>query len=469
MSLGPLSPQGSLMNNPGLLQALYPGIDLKALAQLQQEEQLALEAPVQALSSQISQLQKVSSMWQSIQAAVNTLQADAQNVASAAAWASPSASTSLNTVVTATAGTGAQAGSYTVNVTTAGTYDQWLGQAESSSSAALGLSGTFTVNGTSIAVSSSDSLAAIAQKITGANAGASAQVLTSTSGGTTSYHLALTSSNYSELTLTDPNGILFGTGASGLGMTESQKGQAWAYTVNGVATTSSSGQDATTVPGLTLTLAGAGSATVTVTTSSAQAQQGLAQFTSDYNALQAVLAKATGKGDILQGDPTAEGIMQQVNQILLSDNPGAPVGYQSAADAGLTLNLQSDNSTQLAFNTATFAAAQSHPQSLQAIFTGSSGIMTRLSTLLQNLGQAGTGIIPGVMTGIQTQITDLTSRESQVQDLVNLQQAALQDQFNQEMRALMAVSAQKSSLTNLFNSLFFSSSSGSSTTSPTGG
>ena len=474
MSIGPVSSgQGSLLSNPGLLQALYPNIDLTAFSQLEQQQELALEQPLQALSSQISNLNQISSTWSSIQAAVNQLQSDASALSNPTTWSSSQASSSNTAVVAAKSAAGAQAGTYTVSVTTVGQNDQWLSQSESSATSALGLSGSFTINGTSVQVGTTDTLDTIASAINSAAAGATAQVLTSQSGGTTSYYLEISSTNDSALTITDPNGIFAGTGSSGLGMTETQKGQAWQYSVNGVSTSSTTGTDSTTVPDLTLTLAGLGSATVSVTSSTSTAQSDLNQFTSDYNALVSQINQATGKGAILEGDPTAEGIAGQINQILLSSNSSLPSGYQSPTDVGMTLALQPDKTTKLEFSSTTFSqAVSSNPAAVENIFTGSGGVMGQLSTLLQNLGQTGTGIIASTLTGIQTQVQDLTMQQSSEQDLITMQQNAMQAQFQQEMQALIAVSVQAQSVSGLFSQLTGQSQSGNgsgSSSSPAGG
>jgi len=455
MSIGPVSSgQGSLLSNPGLLQALYPNIDLTAFSQLEQQQELALEQPLQALSSQISTLNQISSTWSSIQAAVNQLQSDASNLSQASTWSSSQASTSDSSVVSAQASSGALAGTYTVDVTTVGQNDQWLSQSQSSATSALGLSGSFTIDGTSVQVGASDSLDTIASAINSAAAGATAQVLTSQSGGTTSYYLEVSSTKDSALTISDPAGIFSGTGSSGLGMTETQKGQAWQYSVNGVSTSSTTGTDSTTVPNLTLTLSGVGTATVSVTGSTATAQSDLTKFTSDYNALVAQINQATGKGAILEGDPTAEGIVGQINQILLNSSSSLPSGYQSPTDVGMTLALQPDKTAKLEFSTTAFAqAVAANPAAVENIFTGSSGVMGQLSTLLQNLGNSGTGIIASTLTGIQTQVQDLTTQQSSEQDLITMQQNAMQAQFQQEMQALIAVSVQEQSISGLFSQL----------------
>ncbi len=463
------SPLGSLLNNPQLLQALYPSLNLTGLSQLQQEEETALEQPLQTLSTEISNFTQTSQAWSAIQSDVNALASDATTLSQASTWAAPAASVSTTGVVGATASSTATAGAYNVDVTTAGAYDQWLGSSQTSATNALNLQGSFSINGTSISVASTDSLNSIAAKINAVDAGATATVMSGTNNGVTSYYLAVDSTQYEALNISDPSGIF--EGSTGLGMTEQPNtGKSWAYTVNGVQTTSTTGTDSTTVPGLTLNLQGPGSTTITVTTSTSQAQSAINQFVGDYNALQAEINKDTGKGAILQGDPTAEGIMQQINSALLSSNSSAPVGYQSVSDAGITLNLQSDNTTKLAFSSSTFqTAATANAQALQAIFTGSGGVATQLGTILNNYGDTSTGIIAGIQTDIQSQISDLTNEQTQEQSLITIQQNALQDQFNQEMQALMAVTTQKNQLSGLLTAMLNGGSSSGSSSSSSGG
>lgn len=471
MSTGP-SPLGSLLNNPQLLQALYPGLNLTGLSQLQQEEETALEQPLQTLSTDISNFTQTSQAWSAIQSDINALASDATTLSQTSTWAAPTASVSPSGVLSAAASSTATAGTYNVDVTTAGAYDQWLGSSQTSATNALNLQGSFSINGTSVSVTSSDSLNSIAAKINAADAGATATVMTSTYNGATSYYLAVDSTQYAALNISDPNGVFEGTGSSGLGMAEKVTGSPWIYTVNNVMTSSTTGTDSTTVPGLTLNLQGSGSATITVTTSTSQAQSTLSQFVSDYNALQADINKATGKGAILQGDPTAEGIMQQINSALMASSSSAPAGYQSVADAGVTLDLQADKTTQLSFSSSTFqTAATANTQALESIFTGSGGVATQVKTILNNFGDTSTGTIAGIQTNIQQQISELTNEQSQEQSLITVQQNALQDQFNQEMQALIAVTSQKDQLSGLLTSILNngnSSSSGSGSSSSGG-
>lgn len=133
------------------------------------------------------------------------------------------------------------------------------------------------------------------------------------------------------------------------------------------------------------------------------------------------------------------------------------------------MNLQSNNTTQLAFSSSTFlTAATANGQALQDIFTGTGGIASQLSSVLQNLGDVSTGIIAGIQTNITGQIQNLTADQTQAQNLITIQQNVLQAQFNSEMQALISVTSQATSLSGLLNALQNSGSS-SSGSSKTGG
>lgn len=462
---GPNSLNGAL-NNPGLLAALYPNLNLPSLAQLYQSEQAAMEAPLQQMTAQLQAITAQSSAWQAIGAQVTTLAQDFNNLSLATTWQSPAAASSSPTVLTATAGSSAAPGTYVVNVSQVGQPEIVVGQTvESSATAQLNLSAqTVTINSQQIGITATDSLNSIAQKINAANAGVSAAVIDSNG----SYQLSLTSTQ--DQAITGSGTDLFGTTSQGLALNLSSPFQAakpWNYQINGVSESSTTSTDSQSIPGVTLSLVGLGSSTVTVTSSDSGVTSALSSIAKDYNALESAIGKYTAKGAPLAGDPTAEGLLGQVNQLLFSYNTSLPVGYQSVTDAGLSLTLNPDKTTTLTFNSTAFQSAYTaNPGAIQELLAGGAsgggGIGSQLHALLNTIGQPGGGIIANLLNGFQQQIQSVKTAEQNEQALITMQQSALASRFNQEMNMLIGLMGQKSMLDGLLNQLGGSGSQGSS-------
>ena len=469
MSSSSPSSISNLLNNPTLLSAMYPGLNLTGLANLYQAESAALAAPLDNLTTQVQTLTTAAQAWSQVQTAVQQLQTDVTAASTQSNWQSPSATSSQTSVLqAAVSSSGAPvSGVYQIDVTAQGLYNTYLSQSETSSTSALGLSGSFSLNGQTVNVSTTDSLSSIAQSINAANAGVTATVLTQTSStGTTSYYLALASTAYKSITVSDPSGILTGTGTSGLGEAQKQAAQAWSYTVNGLQTYSTSNTDSTTIPGVTLTLAGTGTTTVDVTNTNQAAVSAVQKVVSDYASLQSTLSQLTAQGQPLAGDVTAEGILNQVNNTLLQAQSTNPVGFQNLASVGLTLSYSKSNTApQLNFSQSTFNSQYAaNPNAVQSLFVGSTSIMGQLETYLNQLSNP-TGQINSVQQGIASEIQSMTAQEQSQQNLITMQQSALSDLFNQEISSLLAVYAQKSTVTSLINQMSGQSSSSGSSSS----
>ena len=447
-----------VLSNPALLQALYPNLNLTSLAQLYTEEQQAMEQPVQEISTQLQTITSQSTAWQAIQSGVSTLQQDFQALAQTSTWQSSAAASTNESAVTASASSTATQGTYLIDVTKVGQPEIAVSgnSTYSSATSALNLNAeTDTINGASIDITSSDSLNSLAQKINGANAGVTASVIDDNG----AYYLSLTTTSDQAFTYSGQD--LFGTSAQGPAIdatNPAQPASPWQYTVNNsLEVSSTSATDSQTIPGITLTLQGTGTSVVSVSTSSNPAQQALGQLASDYNSLQATISKYTGKGDVLAGDATAEGIMGQINRELFTYNTSLPVGYQTVADAGLTLTLNADKTTTLNFSSSTFSSAYAaNPTALQSLFAGTSGgsgLAGSLSTQLQSLSAPATGVIATVLQGYQSEIQSLNANEQAQQNLVQLQQTALGNQFNQEISTLVSLLGQQSTVSSLINAV----------------
>ncbi|MEZ5703797.1 MAG: flagellar filament capping protein FliD [Burkholderiaceae bacterium] len=158
-------------------------------------------------------------------------------------------------------------------------------------------------------------------------------------------------------------------------MTEMQPAEDAAFSINGVALTSSSNVLTDTVPGLTITLAQETTAPVEVSVSADQAamKKNVQAFVDAYNAINGLLATATNynaetkTAGSLQGDSTAVGLQNALRGMMRSvtSNSGP---YSRLADIGIVaqqggkLEIQADKLDN----------ALKNPADVQALFTATS-------------------------------------------------------------------------------------------------
>ncbi|HEY3333073.1 MAG TPA: flagellar filament capping protein FliD [Capsulimonadaceae bacterium] len=130
--------------------------------------------------------------WQTYNANLLALQSATVSLSTQAAYGSSSATSSNGGVATVTASSGAAAGTHNLSVTTLAQNQQVLSGSQSDSSTPLGFGGTFELNGKSITVANSDTLASVATAINNANTGVTAKVITVSAGNV---KLSLSSNN----------------------------------------------------------------------------------------------------------------------------------------------------------------------------------------------------------------------------------------------------------------------------------
>lgn len=238
--------------------------------------------------------------------------------------------------------------------------------AVSSDTTALGLSGTFQINGTNVTVNTTDSLQNIASTITSGVAGVTATVQTV---GTSDLRLVLmadatTPPTNNTITVTDPN-TLFGTTLAGLNLTAGasatnvisslQQAQDSQVTIDGLAITRSSNTISDALSGVTLTLRQANAAVsvnMTVGVDTADVRSKVQDFVDSYNELysfvnsQFEVNQETGDNGILAGEPLlrtiqssmSASLLQNVNGLASDRNTLVEIGVEPDQFGNLTIN-----------------------------------------------------------------------------------------------------------------------------------
>jgi flagellar hook-associated protein 2 len=391
------------------------------------------QVPITTLQTQESNLQTQVSDLGTLSSDVNALNSATQNLAASGVVSNQV--TSSNSSFTATAGTGAAAGTYNVQITQLATAASAISQAFAGPDAPVTVGSSpplvITVQGVqyTVNVNNGDSLSTVAQEINASGAPVTALVL---SNGTNSY-----------LTLTDeqtgfpagnPTGDLYvQTNNTNLNLTITNSKDAQ-LTVDGVPGISSSSNTVSDViPGVTLNLNSteASPEALTIGASASGTAANLQAFVSAYNQLSSDLAaqldvaptSSSSTPPPLANDSGTEALQQQLQQLLTTTVSGVNLASIGVLDTTGSGQLSIDQ-TQLA------SALASNPQGINTLF---SQLTTGLGAAVTNLTTEFTAPISGALTGEQqnrdTQIANLGTQVTTAQAQLATFQTNLTQQF----------------------------------------
>ena len=181
----------------GTVQGIASGIQWQTMVQqIVAADSSRLLDPVTA---QQTKLTNASAAWKSFQSEMTSLQTAAAALADPAAFdlfsaTAPVSPTSSRSLLSATAATGAQPGTYAMQVISLAAAESLSGGSYGDTTTALNIAGQFDLNGVAINIASTDSLTSISEKINAADAGTTPSgVRASILSGPTGSHLVLTS------------------------------------------------------------------------------------------------------------------------------------------------------------------------------------------------------------------------------------------------------------------------------------
>lgn len=393
------------MSSPGI----GSNLDVKSIV----SQLVALEKkPLEKLQLAAATVQTKISVFGQIKSLVSALSDAVSKLSSVTGWNGVSASSSDTSAVTASAIGGTQPTSFSVEV-------QNLAKAQSTYSMPLlpvgGAIGAGTLrleigqwagavftpgSGTPVdlTISATDTVADIASKINGANAGVTATVLSDVSGD----RLLLSGKNTGlaagfQLSVTsdtdgDPADAL---GLSRLvnGSTTNQAAANATATINGIGVSSATNVFANSVAGVTFTAVKETTAPVTLTIAkdTSAVKKNIEDFVKAYNEINGVLNEATKydqatkTGGLLQGDSTTLALQSALRAAVQSMSTGSSV-FGRLSDIGVSAlrggNLEVDN-TKL-------GKALANTDELKALFSSTTpgnaeGIAVRLKGLTKTL------------------------------------------------------------------------------------
>ncbi|CAB3713536.1 flagellar filament capping protein FliD [Paraburkholderia rhynchosiae] len=434
-----------------------------------------------ALAAQQTKDSTTLSAYGALSSALSALQSGIAGLANGTTL-STFAATASGKGLTATAGAGAVAGSYSVNVTQ-------IAGSQALSSAAFGAStklgtGTLTISlgGTPMSVNLDDTnntLAGIASAINsnGSNPGVTATVVTGTDGA----HLVLRSSNTGAANVIDvsTSNITTDNGLSSLGVTStasttggvstivsSDTSNAWtqsgvaqdaSFSVGGIAATSASNTVTTAIAGVTMNLTADSvgtTQTLTVSQDTTAQNTAITNFVSLYNtvvttmaSLSSFTAGSSSQGPLL-GDSTLQTIRNQLATIV-----GGSVGSGSTGStlAAIGIKLKDDpaDGTMVVDNNALNAALQSSPATVASLFNSTNGIAQQLNTAITSFTQTG-GIIDTRNTALNADLKSITTQQTSLADYTT----QLTNQYQAQFTALNTLMATMNNNSQYLTALF---------------
>src|SRR5580704_2468163 len=428
----------------------------------------ATEAPQETLiSNQTQQVSAQISALGTLKSALATFQGSLSALDTPSAFQIATAASSDQTAFTASASAGAPQGTYNVGISQLAQAQQLL-SGPLAATTPIG-SGTLTLSlgGTSfqVAVSASDTLADLAAAINSAagNPGISATVLQGTDGA----HLLLSSSlsgatNTIQVTESDGGtalaGLTYGTGNTA-NYTQEAAPQDAAFTISGVAFTSSSNTVTDAMSGVTLdllsTTTAGSSPTLTIAADTTTLQSNIAAFVTAYSTLQSTFASlgsydaSSATAGPMMGNAVLSGIQNQVQQALYSSVATGSPAYDTLASIGIT--TQSDGT--LSLNSGTLSAALgTNFSAVTQLFSGSAGVASTLNTEITAALGSGGSITEAGQT-LTSQENSLTTQSNQLNQQMAALTASLTQQYSALNTLLSSLQSTSSYLTQAFASL----------------
>ena len=399
--------------------------------------------------------------WQELNTKLLNLREEAKNLWRSSTWNTLAASSSDESVLTATTSASASAGSYTFQVTQLAQHHQIASESFTATSDTVG-TGTLTVNGTAITVdASNNTMSGLATAINAADAGVSASLVNDGSG----YRLllsaddsgaanAITLSADASITIFDDASL--GVSSGGVYYDEVEAAQdaeiQFGTGANPMTVSSASNTIASVIEGVTLNLAAASpgsSITLTVSRDSTGMEDEVQSFVDAYNDFWSYMKDQTQYDEetetrgVLMGDATLYGIKSRVQSIVVNA-VATGGGYTTLRSIGLELE---DDGTFI-FDTDTFGTAiQADYESVENVFRAAGGIGEQLSNYLGDLTNPFGTIdlreqnIEGTIDRIQDRIDDMEER-------LEKQRVSLLEQFYQMESAVNEFNGQGTYLMN---------------------
>lgn len=435
---------------------LGSGLDINSLvSQLVSSESkplTLLKAQEKTVNAKISAYGQLSSALANLQNSVKGL--SATNLGAVTATA-PTGSG-----VTASAGSGAVPGNYTLVVSQLAQPHKLVSPGQASATVSLG-AGTLSIavaGGAPVVLApASNSLNDLRDAINAAGLAVSASIVSD--GSASGQRLVISgkdSGATKTITLTGTGALAAfsydpaapvsfaydGSGNAPAVMSQTQAAQDALLTIDGMKVSSATNAISGAIGGITLKLTQASGVPVTVSADrdAAAAKTAVNSFVKSWNDLKSLVGTqtawndATRTGAVLHGDSSPGSAISQLRAALSGAVAGAG-SYTVLSDLGIS--FQKDGSLTVS-DSKLQAAIDSHPSDLLAMFAGATGVATRTGTLLTAMLGDG-GLLNARTTGLSASLRDLGRRESSEQARLDSIERRYRAQFTRLDAALSSM------------------------------
>lgn len=463
------------------------GLDLQSLlSSLQTNEQQAL----QPINDQATSYQSKLSAYGQIKSMLTAFQSAAQALGNAQTFGATKATVGDTSILSASAGTTAVPGSYTINVTALASAQTLVTTQQASQTAAIGggtikfdfgdqlATGGAPTSTKTVTIGSDTSMQGIRDSINKANIGVTASIINDGSG--TPYHLVLTANNTgTQSTMrvsasdTNVNALVAFNPASATqasGVQQKVPPQNAALTINGINVVSQQNSVAEAAQGVTLTLAKTGTTTMSVSRDSDSIVNAVQAFATAYNniltsASQLTAFTAASKpGDPstsgpLAGDNTLSAIQTRLRAMLNTPMPNGSGGTMTLSDLGISFNMNTGSNSvnygKLTVDTTKLnKAITNNLPGLTAVFSGANGATgmgKQLSDYVDSLN-ATSGALTVATNGVTSTLKSLENRYNEMNDRITATMDRYRAQFTQLDLMMSQMNSTKAYLTSQFSS-----------------
>lgn len=412
----------------------------------------AERVPITRLEEKNTTLETQKVAYTELESRASLLQSTAYSLSLYSTWAQKSTESANTSIATASATIAANVGDYNVTVSTlAKNHRVGASTAQSSSTEALGYTGTFSVQGEDINVTSDDTLTSIVEKINTAMENvadadkAYAYIVNNT------LVIERKNTGADTLNITDDGSILQSgklaiLNGDGSFSNELQEASGFTGKINGVDVTSDSNTLEGFINGVTFNAKSQGSTVVSVTNDTATVKQLITDFITQYNDVSSYIRTQTAVIDkkseaaetegLLQGDTYLSNFSNKFFNMMassLTDTSVINSAFNNLRKIGITVKADVATEFEIKDEKALDSALENNFDDVKNLFranTGSTqGIAKQLDTFLKKELDPANGTMTLRVSNLTTNISDNEKKITTLEDKLADREVSLWDHF----------------------------------------
>ncbi|CDF83009.1 flagellar cap protein FliD [Pseudomonas knackmussii B13] len=434
----------------------------------------AQKAPKQSqITTQQTKANTQLSALGSLKSALSTFQTALEKLNDSSSFAGLAVKSSSTDVLTAKLGTGAAAGTYAINVTSLATSSkvatQYVGASTSFGAGSLKItqgSSTYNVN-----VADGSSLSTIRDSINTQlkSSGITANIITDSTGprlvlssSTTGAgsDISIAASGDSSLNVLNIDGSGTQASATAGGYVSAPAANA-SYTIDGLQMSSSTNTITSAISGVEFDLVSAGKSTVTVDTNKDGLKTSIQSFVDAYNALTTSInsltkvtnttdssGNATTSAAALAGDAMTRNLVSGLrDQLVGTSASGGTIKLLSQ----LGIATQNDGTLDID-DTKLDKALNNNFASVQGFFTGSGGLLDRMTSSLKSYTQSN-GLLDQRTSNLNQALSDLATQQTTLDNRMDKLNTTLMAKYNAMDSLVAQLKSTSSSVLTTLNAL----------------